>query len=222
MATLVSLTQFLPLVMPFAPSVPKPVALNCLRMAAHDFCRETLCWREVVTVTIVNGPVLAAPNLYSALVQIEQAWFGTRRLEPKRFDEIDAIKYDDMTISTTPDYITQIEENMITIYPLVAGAVKISGFFAPFSGPTYSVIATPGTVVQDEENKVPDFVFKNHAEALAHGALGRIKATPGQDYTDFNAAGVHFATFNAAMARVQASNIKGQQRSRVRTKAHWF
>ncbi len=222
MATLLSLSKFLPLVMPYAPTVPKPVALNSLRLAAREFCIDTKCWREIVSVTIVNGPVVAAPNAYSALVQIEQAWWGTKELKPVRFSEIDLPKHDDMTIATEPESITQIEENKITVYPLVAGTVKLSGYFAPLAGPTYNVIASSGTVVQDQENMVPDFLFQNYAEAIAQGALGKIKTIPDQDYTDPQMAGVHIANFNAAIGRAHTNAIKGQQRARVRVKAHWF
>ncbi len=215
--TKISLSKFLPHVRQYAPSVPNPVALDHLRIAANIFCTKTRCWREIVTVSITDKPVGITPS-NTVIVAIDQVKMGGRTLSAMSFDDIDLDEFDDLTIASQATHFSQIHENEITVFPLVAGDVKILLYLAPVAGSEFGAAGA----LQDEQNKVPDFLFNNYSPDIAAGALARILLLPGQTFTDPAMAGVHMANFNAGINRAKITKARGQGRKRLLTKTTPF
>lgn len=220
MTVTVSLTQFLPMVLPHAPECPPAIATFNLRLAAIEFCERTLCWRHMATVTIsTDGRALTAPP-YAAIHRIESAVFnGETKLEPLQYSDVDEKTFEN-TAGTPPRYITQAQYNTVRVLPFTAGTLSLSLFLKPVNG-TEMAQCDDG-IVTDAYDVVPEFIYKMHAEQIAAGALARLLAQPNKPWSDMNAALLYGQKFNAVMDQHFSVSLTGQQRARRRTRYNDF
>lgn len=212
----ISLAAFLPLVRAYAPEVPNPVAEQQLRLATREFCKETRCWREVLTVAITANPFTIGPA-YSTVVAVQIARFGGVDLTPADLTDIPLDQLDDIG---TPEMLVQIAPDTFRVYPFEAGDLIVSVYLAPQEGPQFGV--SGATTLQAEQGMVPDFLFHEHAMAIAHGALAKIRMMPNQPFTDGAAASFHAGEFAAAKNAMFGHQIKGKQRAKIRTKPQFM
>ena len=56
----VQLSQFLHMVLPYAPGLPVMTAEHELRLAAIEFCERTRCWRHMIEVEFDDENAQAA------------------------------------------------------------------------------------------------------------------------------------------------------------------
>lgn len=210
------LTSFLPLVRSYAPAVPNPVAEQQLRLAAKEFLTRTRLWREPVTVAVTANPFVLAPA-NTVVVAVERAVFNDTKLVSKVLSDIALDRLGD---TGAPENLVQMTPESFYLYPFEAGTVTATVFLAPQAGPRFGV-AGP-TTAQAVQGQVPDFVFDEHAEAIAFGALKRIHEMPNQPYTDANAAMSHGGKFETAIASAKPSYLKGKQRAPLRTKPQFM
>jgi hypothetical protein len=220
MTVTVSLTHFLPMVLPHVPECPPSIATFNLRLAAIEFCERTLCWRHMATVAISrDGRALSAPP-YAAIHRIESAVFnGETKLEPIQFSDVDEKTFEN-TAGTPPRYITQAQYNTVRILPFTEGTLSLSLFLKPVNGSEME--ADCDGIVSDAYDVVPEFIYKMHAEQIAAGALARLLAQPGKPWSDMNAALLYGQRFNALMDQHFSVSLTGQQRARRRTRYNDF
>ena len=220
-ATLVPLRTLVPLISPKCPDAPLPLVLACARLAAHDFCKRTKLWREIVTATLVSGPVKPAPA-NTVIVGIERAVMVADKinLDPIAFADLPLADFDDTTDSRPPKNVYQANPNEVSVYPFQAGDVRLSLWVAPETGPRFGV--SGASTQQDNQNQIPDFLFANHADCLAHGALAQILATPNEKFSDGAMAAVCRAEFERGIDSAIGEGFAGQQRARPRVKPHFF
>lgn len=206
--------DFLPFVLPYAPSCPEPVAIQYIRQASIDFCQRTRFWRFIdeFQVTGDTSELLVTPN-QSSLFEIEKAWFKptdeSRWAELRRlpYSQIDQALLDEEPNSyTVPNVISQIDYNNVTLIPRVEGTLRVSMFLSP----SYDAV------------DCPDNLFSNYASTIADGALSEILMIPEQPYTNPNLASLKAGLFNLECDRNFALNVRGQQRAPVRTKASFM
>lgn len=213
----VPLSDFLHMVMLYCPTAPEPILIQHLRLAAREFCKDTRCWREVVTVPITENPVTVRPSCTGAnVVAVQSAMLNGRELRAVPFDQADIEKY--MTEAGRADQFTQDTADRFIIMPFEAGDLTVSAYFAPTSG----TLNLTGDLKREPQNQVPAFLLTEHAEAIAHGALSRVMAIPRQEWSDGNMAGYFKSMFNEAKGEVQAEMIKGKQRAPIRTTPRWM
>lgn len=220
MVTTVRLTEFLPYVLPYAPKCPRPTAEFALRRAAKVFCERTRCWRHITTQTLTTqGSIVVAPS-YATIHEFETATLDGAPLTPTQFTDIDP---DELTGSTKvgkPEYITQIEPGLVSVYPFAQGLLRVSLFLKPRAGNSFG--SDPLDPLHDSFNVVPDFMLIQHADSIASGALALILSVPDQPFTNEEKALFYSAAFEKACGASFQSNIRGQQRAKVRTKPRWF
>jgi hypothetical protein len=220
MTITVSLSKFLPMVLPHAPECPPAIATFNLRLAAIEFCERTLCWRHMATVNLDrDGKSLIAPH-YAAIHRIESAVFDDEiTLEPLQYSDVDE-KTMENTAGTPPKYITQAEYNTVRILPFKEGTLSLSLFLKPVNG--MEMQQDDDGIVADAYDVVPEFIYKMHAEQIAAGALARLLAQPGKPWSDMDAALLYGQRFNGLMDQHFSVSLTGQQRARRRTKYNDF
>jgi hypothetical protein len=210
-------TDFLSHVLPLAPSVPEPLAIQALRNATIEFCERTRSWRRLEEIEVTGDEYEIVPvPAQTSLFEIEEAWFkltGAERwgkpLKRVAFKEIepnDLPQEGDTAGTSPPEYITQISSDKLIIVPLATGTLRISMFL------------TPSQTAEDCD----DFLFENYARAIADGALASLLLTPGQPYANPNLGVVKEATFKALCDAKFNQNMRGQQRARTRTRSSFF
>lgn len=213
----VSLALFMPMLMPYCPTAPEPIVMQNLRLAARDFCVVTRCWHEVVTVQTTENPI--EPEISCAgttIVAVQSSLFNGRALHPVPFDEAQIDDY--LTKAGQASKITQDSSDRFIIMPFEAGTLVMSLYLAPSAG----TVRIMGDDRIEHQNQVPHFLFTEHAEAIAAGALNRILSIPKQEYTDGGLAGYFGQKFEDAKNDLKAKVLKGKQRAPIRTKPRWL
>lgn len=213
---MISLAAFKPHIMPFAPTAPEPMVILYLRQAAREFCKETRCWREVITTPITANPVEPIIPAGATIVAVQSAKINGRDLSPMLFEEADIDTY--LTQEGRAVGFTQDEIGRFIIMPFEAGDLVMSCFLAPSAGPQRTTL-NPATEAQ---NQVPDFLYTEHAEAIGYGALSRLLALPAQEWTNGDLAGYFAAKFQEAKGGGQVDAAKGKQRAPIRTRARFM
>lgn len=218
MTVTISLTKFLPLVLPHVPECPQAIATFNLRLAAIEFCERTRCWRHLTSVAIAkDGRAISAP-IYAAIHQIESAVFDTDLpLEPIQYSDVDEASFAEQA-GSQPRYITQAQYNTVRVLPFKEGTLKLSLFLKPVNG-SEMWTDTDG-IVTDSYDAVPEFIYKMHAEHIACGALTRLMAQPNKPWSNPQLAGVYGQKFEGAMDNFFSANMTGQQRAPRRTRYH--
>lgn len=210
-------SEFLPLITPHAPGVPAFVAEHCLRLAAMEFCERSRCWRYITkaTTNAKGFAYMVAPS-HAAIHEIEWASFDGERLAPMQHSDIDHGATTEENTGGQPEFITQSTHDTVQVYPFAAGEVKLSLFLKPRHGHQFGF--NPENPLEDDLNQVPDFLFVQHAEPIAHGALGRILGIPGERFTDANASLFYRDKFNTYCDSQFSMNMRGQQRAPRRSR----
>ena len=213
---LVPLAHFMPLVMPYAPTAPEPIVMLHLRLAAREFCKDTRCWREIITTEITANPIEPDLSCAATIVAVQSAMLNGRDLTPVPFIEAEIDTY--LTKVGRASEFTQDQMDRFIIMPFEPGTLVMSLYLAPSAGPK-RMARDPQAEAQ---NQVPAFLFDEHVEAIAHGALSRIMSIPAQEYTNGNMAGFFAAKFDQAKGEATTAAIKGKQRAPIRTKPRWM
>lgn len=207
-------TEFLPFVLPFAPSVPEPLAVQYLRMAAITFCERARAWREVQDIEVVGDDFEQIPVPSQAeLFEIEQVHYRATtdthwtKLTAKPYAEIDQTLFDStVTDNSRPNVYSQIDQDSIFLLPRAQGVVRISAFFKP------SPIA----------EIAPDILYSKYASVIADGALMHILMIPEQPYTNPNLGALKAGIFNSNCDAHFNLNTRGQQRAPARAKSSFM
>lgn len=220
------LSDFLPLVIPYAPGVSDPMAIQALRLSAAEYCRRTRCWRHTsqVEITQDNAELIVAPA-NTSVFEIETSHWGTGMtpLTPITYTDIDPL-----WLTTDPQdlprYVTMVTTNAVTVVPRAEGTLHLSMFLTPITGPT-DTLGAVDDVAEDVRltvNKVPEFLFNDVAEVIAAGALFRLKMTPNQEFSDPNGAAVFKSLFDDATDTRFRTGIKGKHGATKRAPTLWM
>lgn len=197
------IAELMHLILPYAQACPEPTAVQHLRWAAMKFCEASRIWRSCQEFNVTGGcsEVVCVPQ-HAQIFEIEQAFFGTIKLEPKSAGDFDR-DYDD----SQPRWITQNSSNSVRLVPGAQepDVLRINLFLKPS---------------RDAED-FPDFLDEFEQE-LADGALSRILALPNQPFTDLQMAASFGGSFQVALDRNFTRNLRGQQRAPLRTKASYL
>lgn len=214
----INVSQFLPLVQPYAPQASYPAMMQALREACVEFCEKTRCWRHMVRINISRQDQPTVAPGYAAIHEFELVTFdGDEELIPIEYADVDLAEFAE---SGVPRYITQTGPNRISILPFSDGVLDISMFLKPMNGTLYEM--STENVPENVYDTVPEFLLTLHAEVIAHGALSRLLMIPGQPFTDARAAAHYKQEFDRRTERSFNHNVRGQHRARPRTRASWF
>lgn len=223
MADPVRLSEFLPYVLPNAPGAPEVVAEKYVRMAAIEFCERTRCWRKITNVELTDESTVAlvAPA-YAAIHAIEYASFSSETmaktpLTPTQYSDLADRHRSDLESGGAPRYITQVNPNSVTVFPLAAGSLEVSLFLKPRMGQSFEA-GTPDDPIVDVYNQAPGFLLTQWGEAIACGALSKILMQPQTRWHDPNRAAAYLQKFERACDSHFSAGVIGQQRAPRRTR----
>ena len=172
----VSYEVFLPNVIPYAPNVLDDQAIDAVRNACIDFCRETLflqCDMDPITVMAgANTYCIDVPK-YNILGQLMAIYYQNRKLERKSQYELEKMFTMNWQYERgTPQAYTQFNPNDITLALCPSETVQnaITGRF--------SYMPLRDSTVVDSQ------LYERYLEDIVAGALAQLLDTPNQPYTD--------------------------------------
>lgn len=202
------LEEFLPQIIPYARGCSDPTAFEYLIQAAQRFCERTKLWRSCDTfqLSTVGCEFVCTPD-GADLYEITAASVDRVRLEPIGLDELNRQFPGWREENSSPQYISQAEDNTVIIYPSDGeSTVQLSTILRPANDAT----------------QLPDFLFRKYKQDLANGALSMILMLPEQSYTDPDRAAMFGASFGARIDELFTLSTQGQQRAPMRSKGSYF
>jgi hypothetical protein len=201
------LDEFLPLIMPKVPGCPEPSAFAAIIRAAQAFCERTRLWRDAdqFTVTPTSCNVMCAPE-GADVFEIEHARLDSLDLLPASQHFLNGNVGQWRELVGPSKWITQTEPDTVLLVPAGSGRLMLSLILRPSEGAT----------------QLPDFIAKHHRQVIADGALADILMLPMQSFTDPSRAQFYSERFEARLDVLSASNIKGQQKAPMRSKAQFM
>lgn len=207
---MIALTAFEQSIAPYARAVAVPTMHRAIRDAICEMCEKTHVWRHAEDYTVSAGEDLALTTPEgSVLLAVENTSYnGGEPLTRKTVAELD-LDYPGWRDNDNPGasrYVTQTSMNTLRLVPSEDGDATVSMWLKPSQDCT----------------EVPDFFAAQYRETIAHGALARILAIPGQPYTDMNMASANAGIFAGRLQGMKNIGILGQQRATARVKGHHY
>ena len=209
----IAIDLFLTEVRPWAPGVPDPTAFKALRGAAIEFCERTKLWKfESTTAVLSTDPATSTITTPadSTVFDIEVAEFDGVELIPKATRDLDDIMHGwrtGLVGAGQPRYITQIEQNKLTLVPQ-----------AYADGSLYLCLRLKPS---QTAMTMPDFM-RDYAEVIGWGALSRLLTVPGQSFSNPALAAEYLAKFNMRLDSLSLKGSTGQQNAKKRTKSSYY
>lgn len=203
---------YLPEVLPYVPTCPEISAVNAIRNSVIQFCTETWFWQyDCYPIPVVSGMPDVEPNFpnQTKYLGVVDGFFGGKPLEPKDEAWLRR-KYrtrDFRSVAGTPSYWYQTDPDKLLLVPVPDDAA------AAFTLDLRIAIApTRASTGAD------DTIFERYAETIAKGALARLKAVPGQLYSDAQGAQAMALLFKKEIFEARSLVERNQTRGPLRVR----
>lgn len=208
----VSLDSFLPEVLPECAGVPYPVAINAIRNACFDFCKESNYWNVFQSATAYSANTatytLTAPTDTQIVSVLGITLDDKQTIAPTSLEDIPLLRPAWATATGNIETYVQPEPKVITF----VAVPDVSGTFVP------SVAYAPSRTA----TTVDDRIFNLHLETIKHGALWKLKAMSGQPWTDPAGASVHEKQFWIGTGAATIERNRGNSRALMRVAPRSF
>lgn len=202
-----TLEQFLPYVEPHVVGMPLPGILQEIRQALSDFCEKSRVWKVKGSVSVRAGVAdyeIPADD-GGITVVIEEAVLNGHVLRPTAPDALKQEWPNWMAATGTPVRYTQLDPDNLTLVPIPVidqpDGLKLRCCYKP----------------DRAARSVPEFIFQQYAEVIAHGALARLLMTNPLHAANPKAAGYHQQQFDAGVYKALHEADKGFTRAPRRT-----
>lgn len=207
-----SLEAFLPYVSLHCAGVPIPSMLHEIRNAATQFCERTRIWKTIETLSVrANRGEYEIPLADEAVVvAIEEAVFNGTPLRPEALDVLKTEWRDWITQVGTPILFTQLDPDNLRLVPVPNADYP--------RGLTLRITYKPDRTA----NNVPDWLFQQYVEPIAHGAIGRLAGTRAFECFDPPVSSYYLQLFAAAADRALHEADKSFTRVPRRTKPRFM
>lgn len=199
----------LPLVAPYAPDAPEPLALRCILHAAIEFCQRSRSWRVSDSFTATGEPDAVTVPIGAILMEIAACALDGRPLDPKSINDL----ADDI-----PDWRTETPQ---------ANAGR--WYVSPEFGTVQIVPRSTGSVTAElivkprfDAKVLPDFLFDHYADVIEAGAVGNLLVMPDVAWANPSLASVKSRSFQGKLDSLSTVGHAGQQKAPVRTKAQFM
>lgn len=163
-------------VLPHAPGCVPAIALDAIRKAAIQFCKETRIYQydhPAVDVVATQATYAFVPPAGTVVTEILDAWYDDVPLDPKGRDDLGNInsnwrEWD----GPRPIYITQDDERNARLAPIPSVSL---------TGGLKMLVALKPTIAATE---IEDRIYEEYREEIADGALARLYISPKKPFTD--------------------------------------
>jgi hypothetical protein len=175
-------SDFFDLVIPDVPGCPFAAVEVALRQSAIDFCSQSLAWKYQHPDIAVTPPTASynfVPPDQAVVHAVTYAAFNDNEIDCHT-GETGIQIYDWRNQTGTPEYVLGGATALQLVpTPDVAGTLNLEVALKP--SPTATGI--------------DDSMFNEYREAIVHGALGRLMASPKKPYTALQLATYHQSLF---------------------------
>lgn len=196
-------SDFSPYVLPHVIGCPDPTMEQHVRLAAIEFFRRTLSWREVLDAVLTDGTELAEIDLpaQTQIVKIKSVSVAGREfplVETSHGMEL-------ASASPGSEFAFTHDGRTLSVYPVQAPGVMVSADAALAPSITSTTL--------------PDTLAYQHMQDIAHGAIASIKRIHGQAFTDPDGAQEQQALFERRISTIAAKHSRGLMAAKMRSRA---
>jgi hypothetical protein len=181
--------------------------------ALVDFCTRSLIWLDDHTPldSVANqGAYAYAPAANTAIVKPALVWFNGNPLTPKNKDELAQLYKKWPSEVGTPLYCLGQTPDKITLVPAPVDVIV--------GGLTMKVHLKPSRAAVN----VPDWIYEDYQEAIAAGALARLKSQSNRPYSDPRGAVDCQGYFDDQVAIAKERALKALGRARPKVVPQFF
>lgn len=186
-------------VLPFARTAPIDAVTHCVRLAAADFCRRTLVWKQ----TLPTFNTVANQQTYDLDKPADSTIF---RVERVMLGDID------LTLTTPGRALADTQ--MGSAWLDSNAQVNIT----PAPNEAGITVTVDATLIPSTTATTLPIVLKQFGESFGFGALARLMRTPGVDWTDAGLSAVNQALFDEAIRTTALRVSRGFSRAVIRSR----
>lgn len=202
----VSFDQFLSEINPECPGVPNPVAINAVRNACFDFCRESLWWNEVQDPYSYSQGVsqyqIDAPNGAQIAGVLNLNLDEKRVIYPTPTEQVSEALPGWASTQGNIIGFAQPALNTVQLFPVP----QENGYFIPMVAYAPSRSAT----------SIDDRIYNLHLETIKYGALWKLKMMAGQPWADPAGAAYYEGHFWMGVNAATVERNRGNTRATMR------
>lgn len=195
-------SDFGPYVLPYVIGCPDPTMEQHVRLAAIEFFRRTLSWREVLDAVLTDGTERVELELPSGaqVIKIKSVEVAGREIplvETSHGLELSRS-------SPGSEFSFTLDGRVLLVYPLQAAGVPVvvEAAFAP---------SITSTTLQDDQ-------AMQHMQDIAQGAIASLKRVPNQTFSDLAGSPMHQAMFEARVSTIAAKHSRGVLAAKMRSR----
>ena len=188
-------------VIPYVPMAPEFDIEYRLKLAARDFCRGSLAWRQQDTELLTTN---AAQAVYEAeldagreIAAVISAWAGGSEVEVELPGERDDVSPGDTSSAWRIGVEPDLNSLRLSPAPSVGGVV---------------VTGTIAFAPNEESTSLPEFIWRRWRNVIAAGAISALKAQANKPWSDPAGALAAGGAFSSGIQ--EASNRTGPVRRR--------
>ena len=194
-------SDFSPYVLPYVTGCPQPVMDQHVKLAAIDFFRRTLSYRQVLEPVVTEGTALVpleAP-MDTQIIKIKSVTVGD-----SDFPLVEAAHGLELSRTNPGREFAFIQDGRtLVVYPIQRSGLE--------------VVADAAVAPSITSSTLDDAQAMQHMQDIAHGAVASIKRIPGQPFSDLAGSPVHQAMFEARVSTVAAKHSRGVMAAKMRS-----
>lgn len=228
-----SISDLLPEIRTNAAGCPEFLALYSLTRSLSEFLDRSEAWREWLAVRTVADIANGIATWYNHLDDDEVRWARIKRIDamrwyptgtpvtPRTIQQLQSIdplwrtregstaRHFVLEGETAAASATTVSQHRVRLYPMLSSQVADTDGVQPRVVVVTDVVADMDLSVFDDQIPVlPDRIFYAFRELITAGALARLFAMPGKDWTDQKLAGYYDGKFERGVieAKSRADN----------------
>lgn len=189
-------------VLPYVIGCPGPTLEFHARLAAIEFFRRTLSWREVLDSVTTDGSELVEVETpsQSQIIKVKAVTVAGRE-----FPLVETTHGAELSRADIGrEFVFTRDSRTLVVYPVQAAGV--------------SVVAEAALAPSFNATTLPDALAQQHMQDIAHGVAASIKRIPGQAFTDPGGSQEHQALFERRISAIAAKHSRGLMAAKMRSR----
>lgn len=195
-------SDFGPYVLPHVIGCPDPTMEQHVRLAAIEFFRRTLSWREVLDAVLTDGTewVELEPPRQTQIIKIKSVSVAGRA-----FPLVETAHGMELARADTGrEFVFTQDGRTLAVFPIQKPGIHVVA----------EVALTPGITA----TTLQDALAYQHMQDIAHGAIASIARIPGQVFTDPSNSQAQQTLFERRISAVAAKHSRGVMATKLRSR----
>ena len=195
-------SDFSPFVLPYVIGCPQPVMDQHVKLAAMEFFRRTLAYRQVLEPVETEGTadVTLETPADTQIIKIKSVTVGGYE-----FPLVEATHGLELA-RTTPgrELAFTLDGRTLVVYPIQLAGVEV----------VIDAALTPSITA----NALDDTQATQYMQDIAQGAIASLKRIPNQTFSDLAGAPMHQAMFESRVSTIAAKYARGVMSAKMRSR----